>query len=76
VRSIAAALGERLGAEPLFEGVEAETALLSNASKLHSLLRPASVSVATMIEMVAHWIERGGPAWDKPTHFESWSGGF
>jgi len=76
VRSIATEFGEHFGAEPSFEGVEAETALLSNASKLHSLLGLASVSVATMIEMVAHWIKRGGPAWDKPTHFESRSGRF
>jgi nucleoside-diphosphate-sugar epimerase len=76
VRSIANEFGKHFGVEPLFEGVEADTALLSNASKLHSLLGPPSVSVGTMIETIAHWVETGRPAWGKPTHFETRSGRF
>jgi nucleoside-diphosphate-sugar epimerase len=76
VRSIAQEFGEHFGREPVFEGVEAETALLSNASKLHALLGPPAVSVAAMIGMVAHWIERARPSLDKPTHFETRSGRF
>jgi nucleoside-diphosphate-sugar epimerase len=76
VRSIANKFGEHFGVDPLFEGAEAENALLSNASKLHSLLGPPPVSVATMIDMIAHWIEAGRPSWDKPTHFETRSGRF
>ena len=76
VRSIASEFGEQFGMKPLFEGVEAETALLSNSSKLHALLGPPPVSVATMIQMIAHWIEAGRTSWEKPTHFETRSGRF
>ena len=76
VRSIAREFGTRFGIEPHFEGAEAETALLSNASKLRSLLGRPAVGVDAMIEMIAHWIAAGRPAWDKPTHFETRSGRF
>lgn len=76
VGSIANRFGEHFGVQPILEGSEGATALLSNASKLHSLLGPPSVSVAEMIAMTAHWIQTGRPAWDKPTHFETRSGRF
>ena len=76
VRDVATRFGRRFGIEPQFEGVEAQTALLSNASRLHALLGPPTTAVDTMIEMIAHWIQSARPAWNKPTHFESRSGRF
>jgi nucleoside-diphosphate-sugar epimerase len=76
VRSLAPAFGERFGIEPVFEGTEAETALLSNASRLNALLGPPATSVPQMIDMTAAWIVSGGPTWNKPTHFQSRSGKF
>lgn len=76
VRSIAEQFGSRFGVEPLFEGKESDTALLSNASKLHRLLGEPATSVAEMIDMVAHWLKAGRPTWSKPTHFETRSGEF
>ena len=76
VRSIANQFGDRLGVEPLFEGVESDTALLSNASRLQTLLGPPSVGIGQMIDMVAHWVQAGRPCWSKPTHFETRSGRF
>ena len=40
VREIANEFGDHLGIQPQFEGAEADTALLSNASTLHSFLGP------------------------------------
>lgn len=76
VRSIATHFGERFGIQPLFEGGESPTALLSNASKINSLLGPPAISVTQMIEMTAHWIRNARPTWSKPTHFETRSGRF
>jgi nucleoside-diphosphate-sugar epimerase len=76
VRSIAKQFGDRFGIEPLFEGVESDTALLSNASRLHSLLGLPSVDASEMIDLVAHWVQVGRPTWNKPTHFETRSGRF
>ena len=76
VRSIAKQFGDRFAIEPLFEGVESDTALLSNASRLHSLLGPPTVDVGEMIDLIAHWMQAGRPVWNKPTHFETRSGRF
>lgn len=76
VRSIAEQFGRLFGIAPIFEGAEAASALLSNAARLHSLLGAPEVSVAEMIEMVAHWIQAGRATWSKPTHFETRSGRF
>jgi nucleoside-diphosphate-sugar epimerase len=76
VRAIADQFGERFGVEPQFDGAELDTALLSNASRLHALLGPPAVGVAEMIEMTAHWVRASRPSWSKPTHFETRSGRF
>ena len=76
VRAIAKQIGDRFEIPPVFEGAESDTALLSNPSRLHSLLGPPLVGVAEMIEMIAHWVQDGRPSWSKPTHFETRSGRF
>jgi nucleoside-diphosphate-sugar epimerase len=76
VRAIANQFGARFGVEPAFEGAESDTALLSNASRLHALLGPPTVGVAEMIEMIAHWVQAGRQCWGKPTHFETRTGRF
>jgi nucleoside-diphosphate-sugar epimerase len=76
VRAIANQFGDRFGIRAVFEGSESETALLSNASRLHALLGPPTVGVTEMIEMVARWVQAGRPSWSKPTHFETRSGRF
>ncbi len=64
------------GIEPLLEGSESETALLSNASRCQRLFGYPSVSVEQMIEWIAGWIGMGGPTLNKPTHFETRDGRF
>lgn len=76
VRDIARRFGEAFGMEPEFEGREAETALLNDASLCHRLLGTPSVSVDEMIKMVADWIRAGGETLNKPTHFEVRDGKF
>ena len=76
VRELAREFGLLFGVEPIFEGLEAPTALLNNASLCHRLLGPPSVPDEQMIAWVAHWIKSGGRTLDKPTHFEVRDGGF
>jgi nucleoside-diphosphate-sugar epimerase len=76
VRWAAQRFGECFGIDPIFEGVESESALLSNASLCHRLLGYPSVSVMQMIEWIAAWIGMGGATWNKPTHFETRDGNF
>jgi len=76
VRWIAERFGRSLGREPLWEGAEAETALLSDASLACRLLGAPRVGPEEMIETIARWIRAGQPTWNKPTHFEVRDGRF
>jgi nucleoside-diphosphate-sugar epimerase len=76
VRAMAVRLGELMGKKPVFQGREADTALLSNASRARSLFGEPTVPLDTMIQWVAHWVMIGGPTLDKPTHFEQRDGKF
>jgi nucleoside-diphosphate-sugar epimerase len=76
VRDLAERFGKKFGIEPEFEGSEAESALLSDASLCHRLLGAPSVRIEEMIEMVGEWIRLGKPTLDKPTHFEVRDGKF
>lgn len=76
VRKIATDFGRIFGVEPRFDGVEAETALLSDAGKCHQLFGKPPVSVAELIEWTARWIAAGGASLDKPTHFQARDGRF
>jgi len=76
VRAIAERFGELFGIAPLFEGEEAETALLNDASLCTHLMGPPQVSASEMIEMTAAWIRAGGSTLGKPTHFEVRDGKF
>ena len=76
VRWIAGEFGKRFGMEPIFQGTEAETALLSNAARCQKLFGYPSVTVEQMIEWVADWIRMGGVTLAKPTHFETRDGRF
>jgi len=76
VREVARRFGVLFGREPVFEGSEADTALLNNAGRCHRLFGPPRVSAETVIEWIAEWIRQGGGSWDKPTHFETRDGRF
>lgn len=76
VRDIARRFGQLFGREPVFEGREADTALLNNAARCHRLFGAPPVSAETAIIWTAEWIRSGGAGWDKPTHFETRDGRF
>jgi nucleoside-diphosphate-sugar epimerase len=76
VRRAAEFYAQRFGREAVFRGEETGTALLNNASLCHSLLGYPSVSLGTLTEWVARWIEAGGASLGKPTKFEVTDGKF
>lgn len=76
VRWIAHRFGRLFNIEPIFQGEEASTALLNNATHCHTLFGYPRVTPEKMIEWIAAWIRRGGTIWDKPTHFEVRDGKF
>jgi len=76
VRKLAHAFGKIWGIDPVFEGRESETALLSNAKLCRELFHPETVALDQMICWVAGWVERGGRGFGKPTHFEARDGSF
>jgi nucleoside-diphosphate-sugar epimerase len=76
VRALAEWFGARFGATPRFSGAEGPDALLSNTDKMQSMFAAPAVTVERMLEMVADWVERGGPLLGKPTKFEARDGRF
>ena len=76
IRWLATQFGEIFGKAPIFEGVEADTALLSNAARCHQLFGYPQVSLEQMVQWVAHWVEIDGMTLGKPTKFEVRDGKF
>ncbi|HPF88322.1 MAG TPA: NAD(P)-dependent oxidoreductase [Candidatus Limiplasma sp.] len=67
-------LGMLLGKQPVFCGETPDSALLSDASLMHSAFGYPSVSLDTLIRWQAEWILSGGRCLNKPTHFEERKG--
>ncbi len=76
IRTVAEQFAAQFGVTPQFEGTEAATALLSNASQTFQLFGYPRVTLQQMIEWTAQWIAAGGPTLDKPTHFQEREGRF
>ncbi|MFE7325838.1 NAD-dependent epimerase/dehydratase family protein [Streptomyces sp. NPDC057565] len=76
VRRIAEWFGTEFGREPVFEGEEASTALLSDASRCHALFGYPDVTLRTLVEWQADWLRRGLPLSGKPTKFQVRDGRF
>lgn len=74
VRWVAEELGRRLGRRPRFTGHESGSALLSDTSKLCSVLGEPAVGVDRLLDWVAGWLAGGGRLLGKPTHFETRDG--
>ena len=76
IRWLATRFGEIFGKVPVFEGVEADTALLNNAARCHQLFGYPRISLEQMVQWVAHWVEIGAMTLGKPTKFEVRDGKF
>lgn len=76
VRRLAQRFGEQFEIDPVFEGEEAATALLSNASRCASLFGPPEVTLDDMIVRTADWVRAGGASLGRPTHFSERGGRF
>lgn len=70
LRWLAERFGEGFGKKPVFINEEEETALLSNASKVHKLFGYPRVALRQMIEWQIEWLKAGGEVINKPTHFQ------
>ena len=76
VRAVAGELAQRLRREPLFEGREAPTALLSDASQMRRLIGAPAMPLGTLLDWVADWVGHRRPLLGKPTGFEKRVGAF
>ena len=76
VKDIAVAIGRRMGREPTFEGHEADSALLSDTSRMQSLIGAPEMPIETMLDWVAEWVRAGRPLLGKATHFETRDGAY
>lgn len=76
VRAIAIEFGRRFGVEPVLQGTESDSALISNAGRAIELFGYPTVGVSTMIDWIATWIGMDGVTLRKPTHFETRDGRF
>ncbi len=64
------------GITPKFFNEEQTTALLSNAAESFRLFGHPKVSLKTMMDILAEWINQGGKILNKPTHFQEREGQF
>lgn len=76
VRELAKGFGRRFGCDVRFEHEEGERALLNDASRCHRLFGEPKVDVATVMDLVAEWVEKGRTTFGKPTKFETKDGQF
>jgi len=76
VRALANEFAARFHTEPRFIGSESNTALLNDASRCFERFGPPKVSLDTVIDWVAHWVEHDQPILNKPTQYEQREGKF
>lgn len=76
VRALASAFAARLGREARFTGIEAPTALLSNAGWCAREFGAPRIAVEKVMDWIAEWTVAGGRTLNKPTHFEVRDGKF
>ncbi len=76
VRAAALRFAGLFGIEPHFEGLESETSLIGNSSRLCGKLGRPEVDPETMMGWIADWVRKGGRSWNKPTHFEVRDGSY
>lgn len=76
VRRIALKMGALMGKAVTIIGEEADTALLSNATKAFDQLGAPETDLEQVYEWTARWVMAGNELLDKPTHFEVRDGSY
>ena len=76
VRSVAEFFAAKFGRPCQFQGSDGPAALLSDASRSHSLMGPPEMSSDQLLNLVASWVASGGVSLNKATHFEVADGRF
>lgn len=76
VADLAQSLASRLGYTAQFTGTAARDALLSDSTRMNSLLGDPLMPLDTLLDWVADWVSRGGRLLGKPTKFERRDGRF
>ncbi len=76
IRATALRFGELMGKPVAFEGIESQTAFLSDNLKLRETLGEPATPIDQVIEWVANWVMSSGRLLNKPTHFEVRNGGY
>jgi hypothetical protein len=76
VRDIADRFARRFRRPAFFQGEEAHTALLSDATLAERLYGAPTLDLDGMVERVAAWMVAGGRSLKLPTHFEEREGRF
>ncbi len=76
VRWLAQQFGAAFGIEPICEGEEASTALLSDAARLFARFGYPMVPYQRLIPWIVHWVTSNAPTLGKPTHYEEREGKF
>jgi len=78
VRTLATALGERLGRAPIIAGTEAPDALLSDAGALHLRFGDSLglMPLSQLLDWTADWVRAGRPLLGRGTKFEVRDGKF
>ena len=76
IRDVAVAVGELLDVDPVFDGVESDSALFVDCRRMAELVGEPMTPSATVLGWTADWLRTGGRTLDKPTHFDVRDGKF
>jgi len=76
IGDLAARIGNVLGVEPTLAGQEADTALLSNASRCIDTFGPPETSLDEMVKRIVAWVAAGKKMLNKPTKYDVRDGRF
>jgi hypothetical protein len=76
VRELTGRIGAVLGRQPILTGREADSALLSNASRCVGAFGPPPTSLEEMVGRIATWVAAGGKLLNKPTKYDVRDGRF
>jgi len=76
IRQLAEQIGNQLGRKPKFASQEAETALLSDASRCFSLFGYPKTTLKEMVSFIVKWVASGKTLLNKPTKYDKRNGKF